>query len=307
MIARRAMLAGLGTGLGIGAGLCAGLLAAPVWALPDPPVPGIRRLYLDGPFGQIHVRVAEAAGPRRSVPPLVLLHQSPLSGRMFERIMPLLAAGRTVIAVDTPGYGESDRPAERPPLAGYSDAILAALAPRFGARFDFLGYHTGTVIAADLAARTRAIRRLVLVSAPLFPEARRQALLTQLRSPEVPYADDGSHLLPLWTGSARSRPEGQSMDDMARLVAEKLRPGRFREWALLSAIEADFSRILAAVRQPTLVLAPHDGLEVASAAAAHALAHGRLVDLPALKYGLFDANPAHLATLILEFLESPRY
>jgi pimeloyl-ACP methyl ester carboxylesterase len=297
MIGRRGVLAGLG----------AAALAPPrsALALPEPAVERIRRAYLDGPFGQLHVRIAEPAGSRRGKPPLVLLHQTPLSGRMFERALPLLAAGRTVIAVDTPGYGESDRPANRPTLAEYGDAIVQALVPRFGRRFDWLGYHTGAVIAADLAARRReAVRKLVLVSFPLFDQARRDKLLAQMAAPESPYADDGSHLPPLWTGTFGVRPPGQSLDDVARIVAEKQRPGRFREWALRSAMEVDLAPLLKRIARPTLVLAPEDGLQAETARAAELVPGSRLLRAPDLRHGLFDAAPARIAELVLPFLDT---
>ncbi|ANY21087.1 Fluoroacetate dehalogenase [Tsuneonella dongtanensis] len=291
MIRRRDVLTG---GLAMMAGL-----AAPALALPEP-AGQVRRSYLDGPFGQVHVRIA---GKHEKAPPLVLLHQTPLSGRMFERIMPALALDRLVVAVDTPGYGESDRPEERPSLAGYGDAILAALRPRFGKRFDMLGYHTGAVIAADLSARTSAVRRLVLVSFPLFGTERREALLAQLAAPEEPYSDDGSHLLPMWKGTMSVRPKAQSMDDAARLVAEKLRPGPYREWALLSAMERDLAPMLAAIRVPTLAVAPHDGLQDATKDAARLVPGSDFADLPDAGYGLFDAAPDAIAGLVTPFLD----
>lgn len=287
---RRAVLTG-------GAALLAGF-ASPVLALPDPAGP-VRRAYLDGPFGQIHVRVA---GTRGRQPPLVLLHQTPLSGRMFERIMPALAQQRLVVAVDTPGYGESDRPEARPALAGYGDAILAALRSRFGARIDLLGYHTGAVIAADLAARAGTVRRLILVSFPLFDRERRTKLLAQLDEPEMDYAEDGSHLLPMWTGTMSARPAAQTMDDAARLVAEKLRPGKHREWALRSAMEVDLAPILKRIAVPTLAVAPQDGLQDPTASASGLIPGSELIDLPDASYGLFDAQPGRLANLVLQFL-----
>ena len=295
MIARRSVLAGLSGAV---------LACDPLFALPEPPVPRLSRAYLDCAFGQLHVRIARPARPGRN-PPLVLLHQTPLSGRMFEQVMPYLALGRTVIAVDTPGYGESDRPVTRPTLAAYGDAILAALTPRFGRRFDWLGYHTGAVIAADLAARRPETRRAVLISFPLLVPERRQKLLTQLAAPEAPYADDGSHLPPLWTSTFGVRPPEQTLDDVARLVAEKQRAGRYREWALHSALEADLAAILAGIARPTLVLAPHDGLQAESARAAAIIPQARLAPLSELRHGLFDAAPARIAAPVLSFLDAP--
>ncbi|MDO9488405.1 MAG: alpha/beta fold hydrolase, partial [Sphingomonadaceae bacterium] len=247
--------------------------------------------------------VAAPAGAP-TAPPLVLLHQSPLSGRMFDRLLPLLATRRAVIAVDTPGYGESDRPSTQPTLAAYGDAIAETLGKHHEPPFDLLGYHTGAVIAADIAARRPAeVRRLVLVSIPYFDDGRRNALLKQLAT-KAGYAEDGSHLLPLWTGSFRVKPQGQSLDDVARLVAEKQRVGQFGEWALAAAMAADMTPMLRAIRHPSLVIAPHDGLEKESRAAAGLLRHGRLTELPARGYGLFDAAAAEIAKLVTAFLDS---
>lgn len=290
MPARRAVVAGL-----------AAALAAPAVALPEPAVPRVTRRYVDGAFGQLHLRVATPSR-RPTAPPLVLLHQSPLSGRMFDRLLPLLAVDRLAIAVDTPGYGESDRPATQPALGAYGDAIVEALRDPYGPRLDLVGYHTGAAIAAELAARRPdRVRRLVLISMPFFDGARRIAMLKQLGE-KTPYADDGSHLPALWTGTFRVKPAGQSADDVARLVAEKQRVGRFGEWALAAAMSVDFGPILPRIRQPALVLTPHDGLEDESAAAAKLMPRAAVVDLPALAYGLFDAAPAQVAASILAFL-----
>lgn len=283
-------------------GIAAVGLAGPGWALPDPPVAGLSRSYLPSRFGQLHMRIADPPPRYRRRPPLILFHQTPLSGRMFERVLPHLAVSRRVIAVDTPGYGESDRPERRPDLAGYGDAILDALVSRWGGRFDLLGYHTGAAIALDLAARRREVRRLVLISAPMFDAARRRALVEQLSDTKDPFPADGSELLRQWQGSLGSRPPGQSMDDVARLVAEKQRGGRFFEWALQSAMEADLAPLIDQVKVTALVIAPHDGLQAASAETARRLG-ARLIDRPDWKYGLFDVDPTGLAALVNPFLD----
>jgi pimeloyl-ACP methyl ester carboxylesterase len=292
---RRDLLVGLAAGMM--------LMSAPALALPEPSNGRIRRRYVEGPFGQLHMRVATPPrGAPVSAPPLLLLHQSPLSGRMFDRLMPLLADRRIVLAVDTPGYGESDRPPERPSLAGYSDAILYALRQAFGQRLDVAGYHTGAAIAADMAARhPRRIRKLVLIAVPHFDDARRGDLLKQLGQKAV-YKDDGSHLLPLWTGSFKARPQGQSVDHVARIVAEKQRVGQFGEWALLSALAENLAPVFSRIAQPTFLLAPHDGLEDETRAAAKLIRNASVQELPSFAYGLFDAAPAEIAGHVLRFL-----
>jgi pimeloyl-ACP methyl ester carboxylesterase len=187
-------------------------------------------------------------------------------------------------------------------LAAYGDEILSAVTRKFGSRVDVLGYHTGAAVAVDIAARRPAsVRRLVLISVPFFDSERRSALLAQLGQ-KAPLKEDGTHLLPMWTSSFKVRPEGQSIDDVARIVAEKQRVGQFGEWALLSAMEGDLAPALKRISQPSLLLAPHDGLEDETRAAAQLISKSALEEFPRLAYGLFDAAPGLLAERVLRFL-----
>lgn len=82
--------------------------------------------------------------------PLVLLHASPLSGRQFDRIAPLLAAKRRVITPDRIGFGHSDRLVRRLEIADYGAATLDALAQLGIVDFDVVGMHTGSCEALEL-------------------------------------------------------------------------------------------------------------------------------------------------------------
>ncbi|MFN2098483.1 alpha/beta fold hydrolase [Altererythrobacter sp. MF3-039] len=297
---RRAILSAIGAGL-------AALPLTRLHALPEPAPQGITRRYIRGAFGQIHLRVAMPDPEKITAPPLVALHQTALSGRMFDHFLPVMARDRMVIAPDTPGYGESDRPAERPPLEAYGDAILDALLREYGGPFDLLGYHTGAAIAADLAARRDMVRKTVLVSMPYFGDERRNGLVEQIDRPRGyndEYSEDGSHLPPMWEGTFKARPEGQSWDDVARLVSEKQRAGRWGGWALLSALEIDLTEKLQSIDKPVLVIAPHDGLDPQSRAAAEVIPAAQLIELPDLAYGLFDATPERIADPARAFLNA---
>jgi hypothetical protein len=78
--------------------------------------------------------------------------------------------------------------------------------------------------------------------------------------------------------------------------------GQFGEWALLSAMESDLAPALKRIGQASLLLAPHDGLEDETRAAAQLISKSRLEELPTLAYGLFDAAPSLLAERMLRFL-----
>lgn len=78
----------------------------------------IRRAFVDTDDGQIHARMSGARDA--ATPPLLLLHQSPASSLVYAELLPLLAAKRWSIALDTPGFGESFRPSEQPSIADYA-------------------------------------------------------------------------------------------------------------------------------------------------------------------------------------------
>lgn len=135
----------------------------------------IRRVYVDGPYGQIHARVAHPATGPEPKTPLACFHHSPGSGRLYDPLLPHLAKDRLVIAFDTPGYGNSDHPNKQPMISDYVDAIGVALEELVpGKQVDVMGQLTGSLIAVDIAAsRPDLVRRVVLSRSPVFTEETR--------------------------------------------------------------------------------------------------------------------------------------
>src|SRR6185312_10755882 len=86
----------------------------------------IRYGYADTPQGQIHYR------ERGEGKPLVLLHQTASSGVMWERAMRLWPEGRRLVAMDTPGFGNSFRPEAKPDGLAWYAARLADLLDALG-------------------------------------------------------------------------------------------------------------------------------------------------------------------------------
>lgn len=124
------------------------------------------------PWGRVYV---VDAGPAPSVvsggappPPLVLLHGLFLTHYAFDALIPLLARGRRIVAIDLPGAGDSDHPAiadaEHYSLEWLAAATLAITAVLGCPRFDLLGHDFGGAIAITLAATARErVRKLVLL------------------------------------------------------------------------------------------------------------------------------------------------
>ena len=118
----------------------------------------MRRGYVDTSLGQIHYRT-QGEGAH-----LVLLHATPRSSRIFERIAYLLSANFQVVAFDTPGFGNSDPLPADTSIDGLATAFLEAMERLHLPRAYVLGYHTGNKIAAAMTASSPdRIARLMLV------------------------------------------------------------------------------------------------------------------------------------------------
>lgn len=99
--------------------------------------------------------------------PLLLLHGGLGSIEDFGPVLPMLAAGREVIAVDLHGHGRTEL-GERPIDLADMGRDMAVLVEKLGyAEVDVMGYSMGGGVAAQMAAQhPERVRRLVMVSAP---------------------------------------------------------------------------------------------------------------------------------------------
>lgn len=261
----------------------------------------IRRHYVDGPFGQIHLRIAGEASAR---PALFCFHMSPMSGRIYARFMAKMGADRLVVAVDTPGFGMSDTPEGPPEIADYARAMLAAIdALDVTGPIDLMGYHTGSMIACDVArARAEQIRRLILVSLPVFTDQERQAM-RDLYKPESPHVD-GSHVLKRWTGYLRHNLEsGLDLDSIADMFPDALL-GRGRAWwGHRAAFNHQPDMGLPQIAQPILVINAQDDLSDYTRRGAALLVNGTVVEKPRWAHGFLDADTEGAVALARGFLD----
>ena len=101
--------------------------------------------------GQVHYRVVHG-DPAKA--PIVLLHASPSSSRSTAPLAQALAPfGRTVIAPDTLGNGDSPPPAvAEPDIAYFADSVVRLMDALGYDQFIPYGSHTGARIACELAA-----------------------------------------------------------------------------------------------------------------------------------------------------------
>lgn len=286
--------------------LALGTLALPASAAAPESKARVKRVFVDGAWGQVHARVAQPLGPARK-PPIVCLHQTPLSSRMFATILADLAVDRVAIALDTPGYGESDPPPSPPEIGDYARVLFGAaraLIERNPGPIDLLGYHTGTIMAVEMAiAEPKNVRRLVLSSMPVFDPARRAELLKGF-VPD-PITEDGAHILKPWKSGIGGRGPGQTLEMTHRNYTEKLRSDPEKSyWALQALARYRIEEALPRVTQPILLLRSKDTLYDHAVAAKQLQPRIEILERADLGNGLFDVDPKGIAAAVLSFLNS---
>lgn len=111
-------------------------------------------------------------------PDLILLHPLPHAGSFFSVIAPYLAAGRTVLAPDYPGYGRSDPLSEIPSIAIYAEAMIDVLRGRdTKGAVDLFGFNAGCLVAAEMSLRyPQEVHRQVQVDVPFFTPVERRKM-----------------------------------------------------------------------------------------------------------------------------------
>lgn len=133
-------------------------------------------------------------------PAVILLHQTPQSSKTMEPLMQRLAADCTAIALDSPGFGLSERlPGEVwsiDQLCDWLGATLDALGIR---RAAFCGQHTGATIATEFARRhPERTACIALDGYTVFTRQECDSILPHQLYRFAP-AWDGSHLIWAWS------------------------------------------------------------------------------------------------------------
>jgi pimeloyl-ACP methyl ester carboxylesterase len=264
----------------------------------------VRRAYFECRFGQLHVRTAfPTSGGFDEHTTLLCLHQSPRSGRMFEKFLPAIARDRSVYAPDLPGHGESDPPPPKPAIADYAGAIADFVDSMRLRQIDVLGHQNGALVAAELALlRPEHVRRAVLVSVPVFNAEERDTFNS--RPWQSPPAEDGAHLLREWQRQLQGRSAGATLEECTTALAERLQSGPAAAWGVSAAHNYAANERLPLLRQPVLILRPKDELWDASQRARQLLRSARSIDLADQGAAIFSAAPDLVARHAREFLNS---
>lgn len=259
----------------------------------------MRRAYADTSFGQAHLRRLAAREDR--APRLVCLHPAPYSGLYFTTLAPKLNAGRAIVAPDYPGHGLSDAPPSPPTIADYASAMLEAVGG--GGPCDLLGFHTGCLVAAEMALQDpAAVRRIILVDIPFFPPADRPGLRDRMGRGIAPTADLGC-LAGAWNFSVAKRLDVIDLDRAYALFLEHARAGRRAGDAFQAAFSYAPEDRFPEVTHPAAVIATQSGLLAGTRAAAALLPAARLVERLDVTGGVMEAGADAIAEEAEAFLD----
>lgn len=271
----------------------------------------IRRGYTGHKERQLHYRIAGKTLPGNGCPPLLMLHPTPKSGWIYEKMMRLLSnGGRIIVAPDTPGYGASDPLEEGASIEGFAEgnfALVDELVARcelLAGPFDILGYHTGSVTAAAMAlARPKRVRRIVLCSIPTYDVGERAAKLAGLANWPKP-VEDGSHLQRMWDLVGSLCDERVSTVWRNRSVTENLRAidasAGYRAVYRYDLIDAS-PRVI----QPVLLMNAHDDLFEITRKWRQLFPNADYRELSGMAHGMFEVDAEAIAALVAEFLHRP--
>lgn len=256
------------------------------------------RAYVDGPWGQIHVRIA---GPADG-PTVLLIHKMVWSSVEFARVQPLLAArGIRSIAVDLPGYGLSDEPPRQPTAEDYADALLPVLDQLHVHRAVIAGTDTGATIAAVFGLRhPDRTADLILEGLPIF---KGKTLQTLLAEPEFDRTarPDGATLMARWHMIDAMAKGTLPPDAIQTSILQFFTAGSHYLYGHRAIFGYDLEAALNQLKSPVMLLTyPGDQLEPQARAAKSAHPAFTLVDIGAPRMMADYQTPAPWATALAD-------
>ena len=234
---------------------------------------------------RFHARRAGPAGAA-TTGPVVCVHGVGVSSRYMVATMAQLAATMQVYAVDLPGFGLTDKPAEALDVVGLADALAAWIRAAGLERPALLANSVGCQVAVDCAVRhPDDVGRMVLVG-PTIDSAARTAprqVLRWLRN--LPGERPGQ--LPLMVADYADAGLGRALRTFGHAIADPVE-GK-----------------LPLVQVPTLVVRGSRDTIVPQAWAEEVtrlLPHGRLTVVAGAPHTVNFAAPAVLAELVRSFV-----
>lgn len=208
------------------------------------------RAFLDTSFGQVHYLTMGSGDP------VILLHQTPSSMHQYAEMMPLLARSKRVIAMDSLGFGDSDKPAKQLSVEEYG-AIVVQLMDKLNIRkASIVGYHTGAFIGIEVAsAHPERVDKLVLFEPVYIDDQVREYLRQFIRTEFKPFElkPDGAHLVERWQQIRKTFPQ-MSLELVNQDVIDNMKSGKGSGAGRTLVMNYPMEKRLSKIQASTLVV-----------------------------------------------------
>jgi pimeloyl-ACP methyl ester carboxylesterase len=264
-------------------------------------LPNTSRAFIQTSVGRIHYASAGEGDP------VLLLHQSPRSWDEFRDVIPLLAERFRVLAMDTIGFGDSDKPSGPASVEGYGRGVIAFLDAMSIERTTLVGHHTGGVIAVEVAAtRPERVDRLVLSGTTCVDEEGRRIAAQWPPIDLVEVTPDGRHLMELWQRRMPYYPPDRP-DLLHRLVLDCLRVIDRVEDGHVAVDTYHMEDRLPLIVAPTLLMCGVDDWAAFPdlPRLKKYLPDATVIEVPDAGVPLPDHRPEVFARIVTEFLTAP--
>lgn len=267
----------------------------------------MKRAYVDIPEGQVHYRT-EGSGS-----PLLLLHQSVCSSDEYTRMIPFLSGDFWVIAMDTLGFGESDKPPRPYTIPEYAQSVVSFLGALGIESASVVGHHTGASIAVELAASNpELVHKLVLSGCPfdierncsMFPSyAEAFAWYSKAFAP-LEITAEGTYMEQVWEKLQLCTPQDRP-DIRYEVAVEYFEAGARGEEAHWASTFFDVRPRLPLIKCPTLVLSGRNDVLVSIVDEVQALIPGSkslIIEGERTGIPILRESPEEFAHAVLGFL-----
>lgn len=277
----------------------------------------IWRHYVPSRYGQTHVLSARPADPAAATKrPLICLHQSPMSGDVWENFLPAMASDRIVHCPDTPGFGSSDgpppsdikgKPGIRDMGLGMADT-LAALGFGAGNPADIFGFHTGSMVATEMTLHQPELAgHMVLCGFPYYEAALRPAMEQRFVRPYA-FLTDPDYAPDMFDRIVMGTLDGMTKEEQLKAFTDRVRAGPRGQEGPDAVWSYDADRglsALAALGKPTMWLAFDEVLtEPAKEARRRFFPDSQLTELLHLPMTGFMVGPDDVAAALRAFLDT---
>jgi pimeloyl-ACP methyl ester carboxylesterase len=204
------------------------------------------RHFLSTPLGQVHfVEEGNNEGT-----PVLLFHQTPRSIDEYADVIPILAEEFRVIAMDTPGYGDSDKPEKQPTIEKYATVIPLLMDHLNIPKAHLVAHHMGTFLTIEIAAsHPERVDKMVISGPHYMDEEERQTVTQYFKQWRV--QPDGSHLGKKW------RRFCEWVEDpmlIQRILLDLLKAGESSEFGHYAAALYKMEERLPLLKGPALVI-----------------------------------------------------